>query len=187
MKFSERFRRWRASKGYGIHSPLGFRIVKRVVRPDRSYWYYGEERLALAATYRTSPELLRRSRLLLRLTAEIQPAYVWTSPGLPEIYLEAIRLAGGVVRIYDGTIFPADFSKADMVVAQGPQKAFSTKKTLKSILLPEKALIWFDLSPKVLPKVVESMTGGVVFDAVSTLIALPTKDTTTHLYHISRI
>ena len=38
----ERFRRWRHSRGFGIHSPFAYRLVKEAICPDRGYLYYEE-------------------------------------------------------------------------------------------------------------------------------------------------
>ena len=172
MRLAEWFGRWRASRGYGVHSPLAFRIVKRVVRPDRGVCYYGEEALHDA-----------RAKLLLRFVAEMQPAYVWVSPGMPENLLEAIRLAGGVVRLYDGAVFPDDFDKADLVVLY----RFELKKAqLKKILTPGHSLIGFGLKPRFIAWVGDLMKGGVILDGAGSLMAVATSDPALHSYRVSR-
>lgn len=194
MKVAELFSRWRHTKGYGVHSPLAFRLLKHVVRPHRDVAYYGEEKLdsmayGMAKSGRGRKEgisyrLLRRACILLRFVAEQQPSYVWVSPGLPELYSEAIRLAGCVVRIYDGEVFPDEISKADMLVLDN----FKLKKgELKKVLLPGKALIAFESSQKFKDTAQSVMTGGVFLDAASTFLAVCTADPTVHSYKISSI
>ena len=169
MTLAERFRRWRATRGYGIHSPLAFKVVTQAVRPERGVSYYGEEQLHS-----------RRAQVLLRTVALLQPAYVWTSPGLPEEYLEAIRLAGCVVRIFDGKVFPDDIDKADMVVLDSP------KRSLKPVIFPGKALVAFDIKPEFVQKVKNQIKGGILLDAVTGLIALATSDPQLHSYQVSK-
>ena len=194
MRLGERFRRWRASMGYGVHSPLAYRIVQYAIRPSRGVLYYGEEELegiAADSKRQITKSRLKRARLLLRLVAELQPSYVWISPGLPDIYLEAIRLAGCVVRIFDGDVFPDEISKADMIVAvpkvrKGrqlalPERIYSLNAT------QTRSLVVFDATPSLIQKLRGKITGGVLLDCVSTVIAVSTTDPALHSYRISNI
>lgn len=180
MGIRERYRRWKATRGYGVHSPLAFRIVKHVIRPSRDVKYYGEERLE------DSPQpfsIIRKSRLLLRFVAEMQPAYVWTSPGLPEIFVDAIRLAGCVVRIYDGKVFPDEIDKADMIVLY---KAHLAKKILDREMKRKITLIGFDLEPKMIANIRGLFKGGVLLDAVDGILLANTPGDAPHSYGIKR-
>lgn len=42
MRLFSLYRRWRHSRGYGVHSPFAYRIVKEVVAPTSGYTYYDE-------------------------------------------------------------------------------------------------------------------------------------------------
>lgn len=182
MGLKERFLRWRATKGYGVHSPLAFRLVKNVLRPPRDVVYYGEERLA-GRLSRSNRRQIRRARVLLRFVAEMHPAVVWTTPGLPELYLEAIRLAGCVVRIYDGALFPAEIDKADMVVAEGKKLK---KKELEKALRPGRSLIAFGVKEKMEERVTLGMKSGVILEGEGSLIAVADTGGALHKYYISR-
>ena len=179
MKIRERFQRWRARKGYGVHSPLAYRLIRRAINPSKDYSFYGEELLRDSGAYGKS---LRRARRLLRLTAELQPSYVWLSPSSPQIFHEAVRLAGCVVRIYDGKIFPDELARADLVVLGA--KPRQTKAQLAKIMLPGKALVAFDCDPAFIAKVKGAMKGGVIIDGVSFLTAVNTSDPALHAYGI---
>lgn len=37
------YRRWRHTRGFGVHSPFAFRLVTEVIRPPLGYIYYAEE------------------------------------------------------------------------------------------------------------------------------------------------
>ena len=43
--FSDIFNRWRHTLGYGVHSPLAYRIVKECIRPDKRYAMYADSRI----------------------------------------------------------------------------------------------------------------------------------------------
>lgn len=185
MRLLERFNRWRASRGYGVHSPLAFRIVKNVVKPHRDVAYYGEEKLDFFAIdgKPASEKQRRRARLLLRFVAELQPAYVWMSPRLPEIYREAISNAGCVVRLFDGNVYPEELSNSDMVVVDGLRL---TRKDLQKALKPGKSLIGFDIKPGMKQSVTDVLKGGVAIDAEDSVIAVSTADEAVHCYKVSR-
>lgn len=180
MRLVRLFRRWRASRGFGIHSPGAFLIIKRVIRPPKGTVFYGEENLSL----RDAPvSQIRRSRLLLRFVAERHAATVWVSPGLSEIYLEAIRLAGCVLRIYDGAVYPTEIGNVDLVVTDGYR---IKKRDLVKCLSPGKSLIGFNLSPSFLKTIRTSLKGGWLLDGIDGVIAVATNDPEVHNYEISR-
>lgn len=178
-------KRWLATKGYGVHSPLAFRLVRHVIRPPRDVIYYGEETLLYGpeASKGLDTLTLRRARILLRFAAELQPAYVWTSPGIPDIFTEALRLAGCVVRIYDGAVFPDEIYEADMIVTAGRR---IPKKALRRLLRPGRAVATFGLKPENLQAIADSMSGGVVLEGRESLLAVNTRDEFLHYYKIRR-
>lgn len=51
------YKRWRHTRGFGVHSPFAYRMVKEVVSPPRGYAYYAEFR----------PRMDRRERVFYRL------------------------------------------------------------------------------------------------------------------------
>lgn len=150
------------------------------MRPDREVTYYGEDKLRYADA---SPRQIARARMLLRFVAEVQPAYVWFSPGLPEIYREAIRYAGCVVRVFDGKVFPDGFADADMVVVDGSRLK---KKDLQRFLRPGRSFAGFDLRPSFIDSIVSAMKGGVVVDGAGSLLVVSTDDSQVHSYAVSR-
>ena len=178
MRIGERIKRWRGRRGYGIHSPLAFRIVKNVVRPQRGTVYYGEEELLHADA---PMRQIKESRLLLRFVAQLQPATVWVSSGTPEIYKEAVRRAGCVIRMFDGNIYPSEHSDADMTVLF---KTRLKKKELHTVLRPGHSLIGFHLTQAFKITVRDAMKGGVVIDGVGFYIAVSTDDASLHAYEV---
>lgn len=169
-----------ASRGYGVHSPLGFRLVKHVIRPPRDVIYYGEERLE---DFPQPFSLVRKARVLLRFTAEMQPSYVWVSPSAPDIFLEALRMAGCVVRIYDGKVFPDEISHADMILLY---KAKLTKKILSACMNHKTALAGFDLDSKMMKLITGQFAGGVLMDGVSGILVVNVPNDERHIYKVKR-
>lgn len=42
MKVAGFFTRWRHARGFGIHSPFAYRLIREAIRPARGYAYYAE-------------------------------------------------------------------------------------------------------------------------------------------------
>lgn len=68
-------RRWRHTRGYGVHSPLAFQIVKECIRPDTRYGFYCDPYLDFE--YHDDRQGLRRARLIIRLLHILRPTQVW--------------------------------------------------------------------------------------------------------------
>lgn len=178
MKIWEWVKLWRTTKGYGVHSPLAFRLLKHVVRPEKDVIYYGEKALSLMTD---DFRLLHKAKLILRFIAEIQPSYVWTSPLLPDIYMEAIRRAGCVVRIYDGAVFPSEAVASDMIVTDNFR---FTKAEAKKLMTPGRSLIAFGLTYKSALNISDSLKAGIVLRGGTGIIAVNRKEGAPHRYEI---
>ena len=72
-------RRWRHTRGYGVHSPLAYSIVKECVRPDKKYGFYSDAYLDFE--YHEDRNGLRLSKLALRLINLLRPKRVWIPGG----------------------------------------------------------------------------------------------------------
>lgn len=65
----EWYRRWRHGRGFGVHSPFAYEMVKRVLHPDRKYSYYFEESVD-GPGCRLRSRVLRLGRLAIFAGAE---------------------------------------------------------------------------------------------------------------------
>ena len=89
-------RRWRHTRGYGVHSPLAFRIVKECIRPDSHYGFYCDEYLEFE--YHGDRRGLRHARLTIRLLNLLRPTHVWM-PDADKRTVEAIRMIMPKMRV----------------------------------------------------------------------------------------
>ena len=169
-----------ATRGYGVHSPLAFKLVKNVIRPKRNVVYYGEERLEdLPQPF----SIIRKARILLRFVAELQPAYVWASSKTPEILLEAVKMAGGVVRIYDGDVFPDEIDKADLIILYQTRL---TKKILSRQMKRKVEIAGFDLEPRMIETLTQLFSGGVMLEGEKSLLIVNRPQDAPHFYLVNR-
>ena len=78
--------RWRHTRGYGVHSPLAYRIVKECIRPDAAYGYYSDD--IIDHELHDHPRARRQARLLVRLAAQLPSdsiLAIGTDPLLAEV------------------------------------------------------------------------------------------------------
>lgn len=90
------YRRWRHTKGYGVHSPYAYRLVRLALHPSRGYGYYGydaiEETLPAGENYGQTKR--KDARLLLRLVATAGARRV-VAETVPPVWLEVAAEAAG--------------------------------------------------------------------------------------------
>lgn len=117
----EAYRRWRHTRGYGVHSPFAYDMVKEVVRPERGYAFYGYEEidnyLYNGKSDTRLPHVRRHARMLLRLASwlDIRTAYMPNDePATP--YYSALRSARSDMRI---TSAMADIDRCRLVASSG--------------------------------------------------------------------
>ena len=176
MGLYDRFKRWKRRRGFGVHSPEAYRLVKSVIRPGKDIKFYGEEALELSDSSR---RLVREAKLLLRFVAYENPAFVWTSPGIPEIFTEAIRHAGEVIRIFDGAAYPGDAPKADMTVIY---KTRIDAKTVEKVMADCHPLIAIEVSEAFRQLLKRKISRGIILEWNTGLIAIPRDDMEKYVY-----
>lgn len=94
------YKRWRHSRGYGVHSPFAYDIVRHVINPARGYAYYGYHELETASA--NSPRAMRRAAfLLLRLTARCDVASAFISAGpSTKLFEKAVKTANSKAAVF---------------------------------------------------------------------------------------
>ena len=98
-------RRWRHTRGYGVHSPLAFSIVKECIRPDRRYCFYCDAYLDFE--YHEDRRGLRHARMIIRLLNLLRPNHVWM-PDADKRIVTAIKMIMPKLRIATQNVCPKD-------------------------------------------------------------------------------
>lgn len=75
MRLSDYIARWRHTRGYGVHSPIAYRIVKECVRPDSRYGFYSDA--FIDYEFRNDRKRCRNVRMLIRFVNLLNPGRVW--------------------------------------------------------------------------------------------------------------
>ncbi len=82
--------RWRHTRGYGVHSPLAYRIVRECIRPDAKYGMYSDAYLDFE--YHENRTALKNARMILRLFNLLRPNRIWM-PGGDKRLLTALKMS----------------------------------------------------------------------------------------------
>lgn len=88
------YRRWRHTRGFGVHSPFAYRMVKSVIRPARGYAFYGYEDIETAAHGEHAGwRVEREAKMLHRLLVELSPESLFLPHGISAAYQAAASAA----------------------------------------------------------------------------------------------
>ena len=164
-----------------MHSPLAFKILKGVIAPKRDAEYYGEEQVEAADYPR---KVRRRAAMLLRLVAAMQPSFVWISQDAPPLLAEAVRLAGGAIRIFDGKLYPKEIAKADLIVLHGAKGIRKNLPAMGSERPAPPIVLALDIPADVKEKIMKGVASGVIFEWEDSLLAIPRNDSERYVYSI---
>lgn len=116
---AEAYRRWRHGRGYGVHSPFAYELVKQVVRPERGYAYYGygaiDDALMNLPRHERMRHMKRHARILLRLAGRLG----FRSAFLPKAqiaapFITALLAANSKMSLHYAS---ADIHRCDLVLS----------------------------------------------------------------------
>lgn len=113
-QLSESYKRWRHTRGYGVHSPFAYRVVSRVIHPRGGYGYYGYERIEESLSGESTRTERREARMLLRLAADAAIRSAYVPAGTPQAYVSALLGAASSLRI---THDRSEAAQCDIVAA----------------------------------------------------------------------
>lgn len=116
---AEAYKRWRHGRGFGVHSPFAYFMVKEVVRPARGYDYYGYKDIDEAWLNMQNSEhrrsMRRQARILLRLAArlDIHTAFMPKAQTATP-FIAALQAANSQITIYNAS---SDIHKCDLILS----------------------------------------------------------------------
>lgn len=153
----ESYKRWRHSRGYGVHSPFAYRIVKQALFPKRGYAWYGYALIEGNENEYITISERRRARMLLRLAAflDIGSAYIQTDVNGP--YYRALKGSCSKLLIYDNLNRLDDCS---MVCVNGGEVSIDRLKSY--IAIPGRTLLIENVKPEDREILYDAMDEGVM-------------------------
>lgn len=125
------YRRWRHTRGYGVHSPFAYMLTKEVVRPKRGYAFYGYDDISdEARSARLSGARERAARMLLRIIVRLRPESVFISEELGATFITAAKTADRRIRLETS---PTRAASCRMIVSHGETLSLDLLKNHLSV------------------------------------------------------
>lgn len=95
MGLGEAYKRWRHTRGYGVHSPYAYMIVKEILKTPKGAQYYGEGEIEQTIVKSSDRRWRKTAKFLLRLAARLDVGSTFIDAGLAKhkTLTTALRLA----------------------------------------------------------------------------------------------
>lgn len=167
-KIAEAYKRWRHTRGYGVHSPFAYRMVKMVICPGMGYGWYGDAAIDVAAD--TSEDFRRRkqARMLLRLACFMRTERVYLPvSNRSGLLTTALHCYDSRVRIEKKR---CDLEECDMICTHGDHL---DKETLCRLISRQGIVIVASDLPEGWPEeIFGSLPAGLMFRGKRNMIAI---------------
>ncbi len=178
--------RWRNTRGFGVHSPFGFQIVKRVIKSPGGYAYYAYADIERCCHKdHTGKKTAEEAKMLLRLTCMVKADSIFLTPDYPKAFKTALRGANSKIRFISNPSrlsgcdiaaisFPSSPNEAQVLSngakavalsdgAEGKAAVGPSLNALKDFIsLPEKTLLLKNLPSGWAEKLFDSMKEGIM-------------------------
>lgn len=158
---ADSYKRRRHHLGFGVHSPMAFRLIKDVVRQHERYYLYDELDCLPCNPGGRHRRLVRMAH---RLASRFPWRNVWVDPGLPEIYS---RASGSAERAAD--------TSAELCIAHGHLPAAALARLAKPGGDMVASLV-VNPEPGTIGEIEKAMPRGVILEGHDVLIALARRD-----------
>ena len=171
----EAYKRWRHSRGFGVHSPFAYDLVRMAIRPGKRYGYYGynlieREALRPSAT-RTTRRDRRDARLLLGILAQLCIRRLILPKGLP--LMEAAAKGSGAKTL---TSCAGRFKEGDFLLARRDCREAGGKEGIIMAVTSGTPVMILDPDQNIAEAGLSAMTDGLVMTGTRILLLIPRKD-----------
>lgn len=156
----EAYKRWRHRRGFGIHSPFAYKVVKDVIDQPCAFYGYQDIEEALEHTRRPA-ELRKFARLLLRLSAFLRPEKICMSRSAPDLLSLALRLGYSRAEV-TGMHTPSSVAKGCTLFID-TDRTFGADEIEKLAGLPHITLFLINAADEVHKRIKEEPPAGVTF------------------------
>lgn len=172
----ESYKRWRHSKGFGVHSPFAYNLVKMAINPASGYSYYGYHdidtacsRLGKGAGYR---RIWQDARLLFRIANQLRCCRLLFHAPCPDVWKSVGKaLAIPAISVKDGKSHAT--STGDILLLRG---VFTPQGELSRILKTGVPIMAVDPSEEVSEELMRFHDDGLLLHGKRIVIAIPNPD-----------
>lgn len=166
MRIGESYKRWRHTRGYGVHSPFAFSMIESVVHPSPLYTMYGYEDIDNSMTGSQIPHSRRHARMLLRLASFLNVKSVYLPKDLKAApFRTALLAANSKMKITSGA---SGILKCDMICSRAEYVPLDTLG--KFIATPGAVLSMVSVPAGWADSLFELLPEGLMFYSKTSLI-----------------
>lgn len=128
--------RWRNTRGFGVHSPFGFQIVKRVIKSQSGYAYYAYADIERCCHKdHTGKKTAEEAKMLLRLTCMVKADSIFLTPDCPKAFKTSLRGANSKIRFISNPSRLPGCDIAAISFPSSPYEAQALSKGAKAVAL----------------------------------------------------
>lgn len=174
--------RWRNSHGFGVHSPLGYDVAKRVVNLGKDYAYYAEREILLEAKKHKLPQSEAIHCIKLhRLVSLLQTRQVFLD-AKPNCIIQTALIRAGIKIT---TAKPYDFSDPDRMTQCVTNRtlfllrqSYTDEVITKLLNTPGNAIILYSSDPAEATKQLrQAIESGIVIEGNNCALAIAKEQT----------
>lgn len=163
-------RRWRNTRGFGVHSPFAYDLARNVIHPHRDYAYYGYKAIDRVCMKKrsASPEERNLAMMLLRLCVAVNPRRAAVDKEMPEIFRTALTAASPAMHIRTNAI---NATGCDFWLTTAVDSADSEAFT-QFVATPSKTLVLLNADDALCLKLFDAMHEGVMIRGKRNLLII---------------
>lgn len=168
MEIAAALRRWRNSRGFGVHSPFGFMLVENVFKKQRGYAYYAYNDIFRDCRHDgSSRDIEHGAKTLMRLACILMPSSAFLPPKTPKAFRTALANANPHIRFATRA---AKAAECDMIASRSTM--ISADALQKFLSQPGKTLLLRDIPEGWRDKLFDAMDEGLMFEGKHNIIIM---------------
>lgn len=168
--FFNNYVRWRHRKGFGVHSPFAYRLVKDVINPG-VYGFYGYS--SIEKFCRKKSRNAKELKFILRLAVFLKSDRIIASPDLSEGVRVVAKCCG--IRCREVNKFNvSELKKTDLLVLSGESSRIESLIT--EAVKCGAAVVAFDPPCHMSDLLKKSMDRGLLMNGENMIILVPRKE-----------
>lgn len=168
---SEAYKRWRHSRGFGVHSPFAYDLVKNVISPG-NYAYYGYwdiDKAILSPQANAYPSMRKDARLLLRLLVWLKTSQLLIYPPQQTVF-STVAAAAGIKSIDTSNLKTLRLNAGELLLVSGKTPPEGEISKIIRIGTP---IMAYDPSLRMRNEMKNAMTDGLILEGRRIILAIP--------------
>lgn len=166
------YRRWRHTRGFGVHSPFAFRFVRDVLREHVGYGYYTDGYYH-KLTADMSKCVRHRYAICFRIVARLAPKCIFMSPQL-DTRLESL-LHKAEDRVSCRVSVPESVPDSSLVICLA-EELNALRIRLKEANDVTLVILYLSQYPRLIDRLASSMPGGWIFEGKDMAVLVSRSD-----------